>query len=83
MMTKAAFHDLVKRVVKTGAVAAGAVYLPSLLSATGTGDLGELVNLSLASKAAVVGLATMGTALLGLAGVRRGNLDTAEIFEKK
>lgn len=82
MMTKAAFLDLVKRVVKTGAVAAGAVYLPSLLSATGTGDLDELLNLSLASKAAVVGLATMGTAALGLVGVHRGNPDTAEIFEK-
>ena len=81
-MTKAAFLDLVKRVVKTGGVAAGAVYLPSLLAATGSGDLGELVDLSLAAKAGVVGLAVVGTTLLGLVGVRRGNPDTAELFEK-
>jgi hypothetical protein len=81
-MTKAAFQDLVKRVVKTGAVAAGAVYLPSLLSATGTGSFEQLIDLSLASKAAVVGLATIGTTLLGLVGVTRGNPNTAEIFEK-
>lgn len=81
-MTKAAFYDLVKRVVKTGAVAAGAVYLPSLLAATGSGSWGELVDLSLAAKAGVVGLAVIGTTLLGLVGVSRGNPDTAEVFEK-
>ena len=81
-MTKAAFVDLLKRVVKTGAVAAGAVYLPSLLAAAGSGDLGELDDLSLAAKAGVVGLAVVGTALLGLLGVTRGNPDTAEVFEK-
>ncbi len=81
-MTKAAFVDLVKRVVKTGAVAAGAVYLPSLLAATGSGSWGELVDLSLAAKAGVVGLAVIGTTLLGLVGVHRGNPDTAEVFEK-
>lgn len=83
MMTKAAFLDLVKRVGKTAAVAAGAVYLPSLMAATGSGDWNELVDLSLAAKAGVVGLATLGTTLLGLVGVTRGNPDTAEIFEKK
>lgn len=82
MMTKAAFLDLAKRVGKTAAVAAGAVYLPSLLAAAGSGDLHQLVDLSLASKAGVVGLATLGTTLLGLIGVRRGNPNTAEIFEK-
>lgn len=83
MMTKAAFLDLVKRVLKTGAVAAAAVYLPSLVAATGSGSLDELVNLSLAAKAGVVGLATAGTGLLGLLGTQRGNPDTAELFEKK
>lgn len=82
MMTRAALLDLVKRVGKTAAVAAGAVYLPSLLAATGSGSLDDLVNLSLLGKAAVVGFATGGTMLLGLIGVRRGNPDTAEIFEK-
>ena len=83
MMTKAAALDLLKRVGKTAAVAAGAVYLPSLLAAAGSGDLHQLVDLSLASKAAVVGLATLGTTLFGLVGVTRGNPDTAELFEKK
>jgi hypothetical protein len=81
-MTKAAFLDLVKRVLKTGGVAAGAVYLPSLLSAAGSGAFGELVDVSLAAKAGVVGLAVVGTTLLGLLGVRRGNPDSAELFEK-
>lgn len=83
MMTKAAFLDLLKRVGKTAGVAAAAVYLPSLMAATGTGDWDQLVDLSLASKAAVVGLATLGTTLLGLVGATRGNPDTAEVFEKK
>jgi hypothetical protein len=48
----------------------------------GSGDLHQLVDLDMASKAAVVGLATLGTTLLGLVGVRRGNPDTAELFEK-
>jgi hypothetical protein len=82
MMTKAAFCDLMKRVGKTGAVAAGAVYYPSLMAAAGSGAFDELVDVSLAGKAAVVGLAVIGTTLLGLVGVRRGNPDTAELFEK-
>lgn len=83
IMTKKALMDLAKRVAKTAAVAAAAVYSPSLVAATGSGSLDDLVNLSLAGKAAVVGLATGGTALLALLGTQRGDVETAELFEKK
>lgn len=79
-MNKAALVDLAERVGKTFAMTFLALYAPVILSANGLKDLADL---AVAEKAAVAGIASVFSLVVGLIGVNVGNKDTAAIVSAK